>query len=46
MVSKSKKIIDVLSFVRCVLASFNKKLAIISAGFSVSGACLSLACAV
>lgn len=41
--SKSKKIIDVLSFVRSVLASLNKKLAIFSAEFS-SLECLSLAC--
>lgn len=43
-VSKSKKIIEVLSFVRTVLASLNKTLAVFSAKFSPSIEYLSLVC--
>lgn len=42
--SKSKKIIEVLSFVRTVLASLNKIFAIFSAKFSPSVEYLSLVC--
>lgn len=44
LVSKSKKIIEVLSFVRSVLASLNRKFATFSAEFSLSGEDLSFIC--
>ena len=46
MVSKSRKIVDVLSFVRRVLASLNTNLAILSAEFSISAPYLSFVCPV
>jgi hypothetical protein len=45
-VSKSKNIMEVLSFVLSVLASLNNKLAIFSAVFSLSVLYRSLVCAV
>lgn len=45
-VSKSKKIIDVLSFVRCALASLNKTFAIFSADEYTSTTSFSLVLAV
>lgn len=44
VVSKSKKIMEVLSFVRNVLASFNKEFAIFSAEISSSVELLSFVC--